>query len=298
MKVLVIGATGYLGSVITEGLVARGHKVTAFVRSPRALPRGIDQHVGDLGDADSVRAAVKPDIDAVVHAATPLGDWDAERRSVRAAVDALGSAAKRFVYVSGVWVLGSSVRSDGSVQVHDEASPPDPIALMAGREGLEEDVLTGRAHGIVVRPGVLHGRGGGIPAMVQRWAADEGQGVYVGDDDQVTWATVHVEDAADLVTLALEKGERGRILHAVAENAVPSRLIASAAAESAGLEGRTRRRTPLEAAGDVGVAFADALALSQRVESTAARALGWRPTRPGILTDLRTGSYARAGSIA
>jgi nucleoside-diphosphate-sugar epimerase len=293
MRVLVIGATGYLGAAITENLMTRGHEVVAFVRSPRPLPRGVGQRVGELGDADSVHAAVTPDVDAVVHAATPLGDWDRERRSVSAALDGLGSPAKRFVYVSGVWVLGSSARSDGSVQVHDETSPADPIALVAGREALEEDVLTSRTTGIVVRPGVLHGRGGGIPAMVQRWAADEGRGVYVGDDERVTWATVHVDDAADLVALALERGDRGRIVHAVAETAVATPAIAAAAAESVGVVGRTRRRSRQEAATDLGVELADALALSQRVESTATQAWGWRPARPGILADLRTGSYAR-----
>jgi nucleoside-diphosphate-sugar epimerase len=132
--------------------------------------------------------------------------------------------------------------------------------------------------------------------MMQRWAAAEGQGVYVGEDDRVTWATVHIEDAAELAVSAVESGEPGRILHAVAEEAVPAALIAAAAAESAGVEGRVRRRPPQEVAGELGVAFADALALSQRVRSAATQALDWRPEWPGIVTDLRSGSYARVGS--
>jgi hypothetical protein len=46
-----------------------------------------------------------------------------------------------------------------------------------------------------------------------------------------------------------------------------------------------------EAGDDLGVAFAEALALPQVVESRTAATLGWRPTGPGILEDLRSGSY-------
>jgi nucleoside-diphosphate-sugar epimerase len=292
MKVLVIGATGYLGSALCEVLIHRGHEVTALVRTPRTLPHGIDQLVGDLWDVDSVRAAAGAGVDAVVHAAVPLGDWTMERRSVQAAMQALGSSAKRFLYLSGVWVLGTSTQPDGSTRAHHEGSPVRPIALMAGREALEDDVLTSNITGIVVRPGVLHGRNGGIPAVMARWAAEEGRGVYVGDDERVSWATVHVEDAARLVVLALERGVPGQVLHAVAEPAVRAAEIAAAAAVSVGARGPVRRRSTKEAAQDLGRPFAEALATSQRVESPRAEELGWRPTRPGILTELRIGSYA------
>ncbi len=292
MKVLVIGATGYLGSVVTEVLMARGHSVTAMVRSARSLPPGTAHRVADLADADSVRAAVEADTDAVVHAATPLGDWDLERRSVRAAMHALGSPHKPFVYVSGVWVLGASTRPDGSARVLNETVPADPIALVAGREALEADVLSSPLTGIVVRPGILHGRNGGIPALMRSWATQEGRGVFVGEDERVTWASVHVDDAAALVALALERGTPGQVLHAVAEPAVPSADVAAAAAESVGARARpVRRRATNEAGDDLGVAFAEALALPQVVESRTAATLGWRPTGPGILEDLRSGSY-------
>jgi nucleoside-diphosphate-sugar epimerase len=292
MKVLVIGATGYLGSTLCASLTDRGHEVTALVRSPRTLPHGIDQRVGDLADVDSVRAAAAAGVDAVVQAAVPLGDWTLERRSVQAAMQALDSSRKRFIYISGVWVLGTSTRPDGSTRAHDEAAPVRPIALMAGREGLEDDVLTSTVTGIVVRPGILHGRNGGIPAILQRWATQQGHGVYVGDDDRVTWATVHVEDAARLIVLALERGAPGQVLHAVAEPAVPVAEIAAAAADSVGARGPVRRRSTQEAADDLGRPFAEALGLSQRVKAPRAEEMGWRPTRPGIITELRSGSYA------
>jgi len=41
----------------------------------------------------------------------------------------------------------------------------------------------------------------------------------------------------------------------------------------------------------LGPAFAEALALVQHVSASRAHALGWRPTRPGLLDDLRRGSH-------
>jgi len=293
MKVLVIGATGYLGSAVTETLVARGHQVVAMVRAPRELPTGVTQRVADLGDVEAVRAAIAPDIDAVVHAATPLGDWGLERRSVEAVTGALRCPTARFVYVSGVWVLGSSTWPDGTIHPRDESSPPNPIPLVAGRESVETAVLSSAVTGIVVRPGVLHGKGAGIPALMTNWAAEHGHGVFVGDHDAVTWPCVHVQDAAGLVTLAVEAGTRGQILHAVAEPAVPTAAIAVAADESVGGSGLARRWGTQRAAGRHGSAFSEALALPQVVQSRVAAALGWRPAYCGIVDDIRSGSYRR-----
>ena len=64
MRVLVLGATGYLGSVVTETLVDSGHDVIAMVRSPRTVPNVSVQRVADLSDADAVSAAVGADVDA------------------------------------------------------------------------------------------------------------------------------------------------------------------------------------------------------------------------------------------
>ena len=61
MRILVVGATGAIGSAVVKAGLGRGHEVTAFVRSPEKLGalRGQDQViVGDLADADAVAAAV------------------------------------------------------------------------------------------------------------------------------------------------------------------------------------------------------------------------------------------------
>ncbi|MEV4115092.1 NAD-dependent epimerase/dehydratase family protein [Nonomuraea sp. NPDC049695] len=284
MKVLVIGATGYIGAPVGERLVAQGHEVAAFVRpaadGDRQVPGVADVRYGDLADVAALEKAITADLDAVVHAGQLTGDQDTDL----ATIAVLAGSSKKVVYVSGVWVLGET---DGA----DEDSPVNPIPLVAYRDKVERLVIDGG--GSVVRPGVVHGRGAGIPALLRAQAARRGSGVYVtAGGTAPTWTFVHVDDLAELIVAAVEKGEPA-VYHAVSEEAVPVTAVAEAVARSAGVK-ETAEPWPLgEAAQELGEGFAEALALSQRVSAARTRqALGWRPARPGIVADLVEGSYA------
>ncbi|MFI6476558.1 NAD-dependent epimerase/dehydratase family protein [Nonomuraea sp. NPDC050663] len=264
MKILVVGATGYIGSVVAERLAGRGHQVVALVRQAGRVP--YEERVGDLGDPASLPSE---EFDAIVHAGQLTGD---EPTDV-ATIGKLG----RVHYVSGVWVLGDT--EDGA-----EDSPVNPIAIVGYRPTVERLVLDGG--GSVIRPGVVHGRGQGIPALLRAWAAERGHGVYVSADGRVpTWSFVHVDDLVDLIVAAVEHKASGQVFHGVSE-AVSLDVVAGAIAPDP-------RPWPVsEAAQVVGAAFAEALALSQRVSSARTRTtLGWHPNRPGILSDLEEGSY-------
>ncbi|MDR6957834.1 uncharacterized protein YbjT (DUF2867 family) [Pseudomonas brassicacearum] len=60
MSILVIGATGTIGSLVTQGLVDAGAEVKALVRQPgkRAFPAGVTEVVADLTDVPSMRVAL------------------------------------------------------------------------------------------------------------------------------------------------------------------------------------------------------------------------------------------------
>ncbi|MEV0389686.1 NAD-dependent epimerase/dehydratase family protein [Nonomuraea sp. NPDC050643] len=284
MKVLVLGATGYVGGALVERLASQGHEIAALVRrsadGAKRVPKAVDERYGDLADASTLQAAITPDVDAVVHAAQLTG----EQGTDLATISALAGSGKKVVYVSGVWVLGET--DDGH-----EDSPARPISLVAYRDKVERLVLDGG--GSVVRPGVVHGGGAGIPAMLRGQAAQRGTGVYVTAGGVVpTWTFVHVEDLAELIVTVVEKGGAG-VYHGVSEEAVPVTAVAEAAARSAGVRVAAEPWPVEEAAGQLGAGFAQALALSQRVSAARTReALGWRPSRAGILADLTEGSYA------
>lgn len=279
MKVLVIGGTGYIGKAVVRRLRAAGHTPLVMVRSTLDEPGGAESRVGDLTDLDSLRSAITHDVDAVVHAATPTGDWDVDAAAVNILTGAL--VGRTLLYLSGVWVLGPT---PGGA---DESAPARPIELVSGRARLEESILAAPAvRGIVIRPGIVHGEGGGIPGMMVGWAREHGAGRYVGDPT-VRWPMVHLDDLADLVVTALERAEPGSVLHGVAEPAVPVKELAVAADLAAGGSGRADAWPEQEAAAVLGGPFAAALALDQEVTAGAARTLGWTPSGPDAVTDVR-----------
>lgn len=76
MKILVTGGGGFLGKALCRGLIERGHEVTSFQRHASITldTLGVRQELGDLADAEAVRAACV-DQDAVFHNAAKAGAW-------------------------------------------------------------------------------------------------------------------------------------------------------------------------------------------------------------------------------
>lgn len=120
-RYFVTGATGFLGSELVKQLVGRGHQIAALVRSTeKANPLkalGVELHLGDITDRDSLRAPVRG-VDGVYHAAAwykigarPKGDI-AERTNVQGTRNVLEVAKElgvpRVVYTSTVGVFGDT----------------------------------------------------------------------------------------------------------------------------------------------------------------------------------------------
>lgn len=280
MKAAVIGASGYIGAAVAERLTGADHEVVAVSRR-----RNVAEYPtvpGDLTRPETLRAAlagVEPDV--VVHAGNPSGDLDVDLTSTAALLD----HGAPVIYISGIWWMGAV----GGTPFTE--GPPDGDTP---RAQIERAVLAGgRVRTVVIRPGVVYGRGGGIPAEMVGWARKYGVGRYVGDH-AIRWPTVHVDDLADLVLRAIEKARSGAVLHGVGDEAVEVSSIAAAADLAAGGTGRAEAWPVASAAEVLGEQYARWLALDQAISSTRTRAeLGWRPSRPTIVEDLTTGSYVR-----
>jgi uncharacterized protein YbjT (DUF2867 family) len=116
MKIIVFGATGRVGRAVVEQGLARGHEVTAFVRSPAKLDRseapGLTVVVGDASDPGSASAAIAGQ-DAVISAlGVPTLDPTTELSTMNANVVAGAKAndVRRIATVVSVAVFSTADR--------------------------------------------------------------------------------------------------------------------------------------------------------------------------------------------
>jgi nucleoside-diphosphate-sugar epimerase len=290
MQVFLTGATGYIGSAVADRLRSAGHRLTGLARSDAAAARLKAASVvpvrGDFSNPASVGSAARS-ADGVISMATTY-DPAIDGPAVDAILDALAGSNKPFVYTSGIWSHG-----DTGGTVVDETTPPRPAALVEWRQAVEDRVREAARRGIrsvVIRPAIVYGRGGGIPAGFVQSARKEGAARYVGTGEN-RWPFVHVDDLADLYLLALESAPAGSLLLGVSGPSRPVRDIAAAASRGVGAGGRTVA-WPLDEARQKLGAYADALVLDQQASGRRAQELlGWRPHRPDVLEDIERGSY-------
>ena len=285
MRIVLTGATGYIGSRLLTRLVTDGHEVTALVRGAAAAAKaeagGVRPVVGDLYDAEWVTARFAP-ADGVVHTAA-AGDGTSEqmdRAVTAAAVRALGGTDRPYVHTSGIWIYGDN-------RAITEESPFAPPALTAWRTAVERTVLDADVATTIVTPAIVYGHGAGIPAGVLGGRDDRGRVPLVGAGDQ-HWTTVHVDDVAALYALVLEHGEALGYLIAASGDNPTVRELGEAAAGPAGVAPESAEASRQR----LGAAFADALLLDQAAEGAKAKALGWKPAGPALVEELRSGSYA------
>lgn len=292
MRVLLIGASGYVGSAVAERLSSLGQEIVALERPGTGTGTGTgtsayETRTGDLADPASLTAAVTPDIDAVINLATPSGDAAVDAAAVTALTDPLRGTGKAFVYTSGIWVLGAT---DGA----EETSPTNPIPIVEYRPDIERQVLAladADVRTAVIRPGIVHGRGGGIPALLVDLARKHAAPVVVADPS-VMWPMVHIDDLADLFAKVVAAAPAGSIWHGISQPAVSVADLAVAAGQAADVSGETKVWPLDEARTELGAPFADALALSQTITGQAAiDQLNWKPQSPSVIADLTTGSY-------
>ena len=295
MLIFLTGATGYIGGAVAEALQQAGHQVIGLARTAEKAKqlesRGIRAHLGDLLKPETVASAAR-NADGVIHTANTndANSPQADLAVVRAILAALEGTGKPFVYTSGVWVLGST----GTAAATEE-TPVKPTPLVAHRPAIEQEVLGAQGRGVravVIRPALVYGRGGSIPAMLTKSARETGATRYVGDGSN-RWPFVHVEDLAQLYVRAVEKARAGSLYNAAHGPSYRVAEVAEAASLGAGAKGKTQS-WPLEEARKAMGPFADALALDQQVSGDKAKKeLGWTPQAGSVLDDLKTGSYSR-----
>jgi nucleoside-diphosphate-sugar epimerase len=293
MKVVLTGATGFIGSHVLEDLHKHGHEVTALVRddaqADTVAARGATPAVVDLYD----RAAVTKLLghaDGAIHTASPGDATSANLDSavVDAVTGALAGSGKPYLQISGLWIYGAN-------RSITEASEFNEPAMVSWKVPIERRVLdTPGMRGVVIVSSVAYGDGGGgIPGLLLGSPRDDAGNLIMLGTGQQHWSTVHAADLADFFRRVLEDDSaRGRYVIGNGLNPTVAELT-EAAAVAAGAPGAVPG-SEAEAHARLGDYFAEVLLLDQGTDAARARAeLGWSPSHPSLTDEFRHGSYRK-----
>ena len=291
MRVFVTGASGGIGSVVVEELVAHGHEVLGLARTSASAAKvaaaGGVPVLGGLADLDLLTSSAR-ETDGSIHLAFSNDFSDLERSIAEEglAMDTIGAAlvdtGKPFSIVSGTTLTPGRAAT--------EQDPLTTVGPVGGRGINAQRILDLSARGVrtsaVRLPRSVHERfvSYGFAGILIRAARASGVSAYVGDGSQ-RWPAVHRRDAAALFRLMIENGEPGTSVNAVSSEGDTMLELATVIGEHLGLP---VQQVPAESFGALGTIFAiDQPATSAWTRET----YGWQPAHPILIDDLRAGDY-------
>jgi nucleoside-diphosphate-sugar epimerase len=295
MRVFVTGATGFIGSRIVPELIGAGHQVLGLARSDAGAQSlaaaGAQVQRGDLEDLESLRRGAAAS-DAVLHVAF-RHDWtrfpescELDKRAIETIGAVLQGSNRPLIVTSGVGV------AQGRAATEDDPPLTPSATYPRASEATAIALLERGVHASVMRLPQVHDTvKQGLVTPLIAIARAKGVSAYVGDGLN-RWPAAHVGDVARLYRLALEKSTAGARYHAVAEEGVPLKDIATAIGR--GLNVPVTSISPEQAQEHFGFLgfFAGRDAHTSSAQTRAK--FGWNPTGPTLLTDLRNMRYTQA----
>jgi len=218
MRLLVTGASGFLGGAVCDQLLERDHEVHALVRREGSQPSGTVALAGDLTDSGSLfRAVDSAAPDCVVHLAAEIASQrDPAKiekvnvggtRRLIAACEAAG--VRRIVFSSTV------VTGDAKGALLDEETEL-PIETEYGRSKQEGERLLRESSldEVIIRPSHVYGPGGWFVEEFVDRLRKPGRFAVIGSGEN-WWDVVRVEDVASACADATERAPAGALYHVV-----------------------------------------------------------------------------------
>ncbi len=171
MRILVTGATGFIGTRLCQFLIDQGHAVTGLSRRGDGDVCGVEYHAADFTDTLSIKDCVVG-VDCVVHLAGRAHVLDKRNDAaelyhevnhngtVRLARLAMDAGVKRFVFISTIRVNGNETAGERFT----EASTPQPVvdydrSKLDAENSLRELLQAAEMHLVIIRPPLVYGPG-------------------------------------------------------------------------------------------------------------------------------------------
>jgi len=298
MKVLVLGATGFIGFPTAQAFVRNGHEVFGQTRSAdkvKALEaEEIIPVVADPTDATKLTKVVEG-VDVVVDC---IGGMEVNAVNLKV-LDIISQAAKSsrgsrvpkltYIYSSGTWMHGE----DRENLVNERTVPNKAInPLVSWRFEREQTILASTAFdAVVIRPSLLYGRSASILAMLFG-RAQPGQEIKWFGTKGGRWSLIHVDDLANMYLRIAEAAPicKGLIFDAANDLTESVDDVLEATAKVTGASGWSYAKPEN--------LFEEAVATSNSVRPSLARSLvGWKPVKAGLVDGIKTYYAAWKASV-
>ncbi|WP_158903502.1 SDR family oxidoreductase [Burkholderia sp. L27(2015)] len=291
MRIFLTGATGFIGSFLVTELINAGHHVVGLSRSgagAEALSRaGAEVCRGDVNNLHGLRAATEA-ADGVIHAAfnhdfsNLKQNSEDDRKVIETLGQVLAGSDRPLLITSGTGLVRSKIGAP-AVETDDYITSAE-FPRAACEEAADALIAKGGRIMVMRLPQVHDTRRFGRITQHIQLARQHGRVVYVGEGKNRLPA-VHVSDAARLYRLVLENGHAGSRYNAVGEEGVALRDIAEVIGAKLNLPVESIQ--PEEAPAYFGW-LANLATIDLAASSAMTRQLlGWVPTGPDLLTDLR-----------
>jgi nucleoside-diphosphate-sugar epimerase len=280
MKVLVTGASGFLGGSLCTELTQSGHEPVAMVRRPGSCPADVAEVRGDLADAGLLRdalASAKPEV--VVHLAAEIASQRSAEKVRQANVEgtkrvieaAEAAGTRRLVFASTV------VTGDAGGELLDETSTlPIQTAYGASKQEGERLVRDSRLEDVVLRPSHVYGPGGWFEDEFVKRLRQPGRFAVIGRGDN-WWDVVRDADVVQAFALAVDQAAPGSTYHVVDDEPIRFYDFVALTAEELGL-GPPRRIPAWVARLAAGADPVTAVTRSARSSNARIKQeLGWAP---------------------
>lgn len=297
MRILVTGATGYIGGSVATELVAQGHHVIGLARTEEAAGnlsrRGIEPLAGTLNDHGVLAGAARA-VDGVINAAHADNPF-----VVHAILPQLRGTGKFFIQTSGSSVISTYDEGEPADRVFHEDTPFSPMPEKATRVAIDNQVLAAALDGVrsvVIRPSLIYGHGIGvdstsvqIPKLIEQ-AKSSGGARHIGRGLNI-WSHVHITDVVDLFLLAVENAPAGSLYYAENGEAAMKTAV-EAISRMLGLGGVTQEWAIEDAVSALGPGAHLTFGSNSRVRAMKARkVLGWEPKGPSLMQEIEQGAY-------